>query len=110
VLEYVHVDGPKNGEYADGYLRQMYGNLERGVKWLKFLLILGLCVLMIAVNVGCECFPPLYIAQQPSDTACVVGLDNQNNHKNGRSKHLEIAAQYTHLFLQTTLTSRYHPI
>ena len=36
-------------------LIKIYGGLERVVKWLKIMLIVGLCVLMIMINVGGEC-------------------------------------------------------
>ena len=31
---------------------QIYGRLERVVKWLKIMLIIALCVIMIMINVG----------------------------------------------------------
>lgn len=33
---------------------QLYGRFERVVKWLKYFIIIGVCVLMIVINVGGE--------------------------------------------------------
>ena len=35
---------------------QLYGNLEWTFKWLKILLILGVCIVMIAIKAGGEDF------------------------------------------------------
>lgn len=42
---------------------QLYGRLERIVKWSKYIIILGVCVLMILINVGGE-------QDSASNTAC----------------------------------------
>ena len=33
-------------------ISQLYGRFERVVKWCKYFIILGLCALMVVVNVG----------------------------------------------------------
>ncbi|OCL08475.1 hypothetical protein AOQ84DRAFT_439560 [Glonium stellatum] len=69
-----------------------YGRLERIVKWFKLLLIIGLCVLMVAINLGVggartgsavgnyseNALPPYFNPAGFNDTKSAVGLSDGN--------------------------------
>ena len=46
---------PRDSERVTNAYRKLYGNMEWVFKWLKILLLVALCILMIAIKAGGKC-------------------------------------------------------